>query len=569
MKMNRSALLYGTGMLAVLVTAIVIGCATGGGGGGGGGGECSAEGEACTSNADCCDDLECNLDTNECQDAEGEGEGEGEGDGDGEGEGEGAPAPQDLWVTDPDAESRSDQDFSDTPVPAGFFDFDGRSCDPFDGAASFVGVPINDRTLGAADTVVNRTDDPIQPDDAVGTTGTVEVQIVGLNLESTEPVTVMCDGQPTLWDVQAGLSDTESPRGTLTANKTHENGGTAQTMLPVLMRLTFTNVQDPSIQKVFDYAEQDLQAIQFEAEMDWVHAIDPNNPDPETTFVLGVSGNAGRPKAADYAAGKVLQGGTLIACTEHFNPGGSHQHNTCTADTDGDGVPDGTDNCRFKPNPGQADGDGDDFGDDCDACPDDPACPMSGGECAEDGECADLNDQLVDYMTTYGPLFCDYLERCFCSPSDPECAAEVASPECMEMTTQIMQEVTALTDVYESFLNLGCDRCAFDPPPPPPCDFSEFFGSICDLVTCPEGTVCDPTSGMCCDEAGDCQLPDSGGDLCSFISCPPGTTCDPSTGMCCDDAGNCSPPDAGGINPCDFIQCGPGLTCNPETGLCE
>ena len=34
-------------------------------------------------------------------------------------------------------------------------------------------------------------------------------------------------------------------------------------------------------------------------------------------------------------AGPVLQGGeTLIACTEHASPDDSHQHNTCTADTD-------------------------------------------------------------------------------------------------------------------------------------------------------------------------------------------------------------------------------------------
>ncbi|UCE20312.1 MAG: hypothetical protein JSV84_08245, partial [Gemmatimonadota bacterium] len=41
-------------------------------------------------------------------------------------------------------------------------------------------------------------------------------------------------------------------------------------------------------------------------------------------------------------------------------------------DADGDGVPDGDDNCMITPNPGQEDNDGDGVGDVCDNCPTDP-----------------------------------------------------------------------------------------------------------------------------------------------------------------------------------------------------
>jgi hypothetical protein len=42
---------------------------------------------------------------------------------------------------------------------------------------------------------------------------------------------------------------------------------------------------------------------------------------------------------------------------------------TIAPDTDGDGVPDSTDNCPTVPNPGQVNSDGDTYGDACDNCP--------------------------------------------------------------------------------------------------------------------------------------------------------------------------------------------------------
>ena len=220
-----------------------------------------------------------------------------------EGDGVQPAARRDYWTTEPGNESR--QDFSSSPIPAGFFDFNGRSCEGFDGAATFGGLPVSEDTLGAADTMVNRSGDPVLPSDPVGTVGIVEVEIVALNLRSMEPITVMCDGEPTRWNVRATLSDTPAPKGTLTATKEHDNGGTAQTVLNVLMRLIFTNAADPTVEKVLDHGEEGMDPIEFDATIPWVHAIDPSDPDPGTTFVLGVVGGPADPPSPPLAKGGV------------------------------------------------------------------------------------------------------------------------------------------------------------------------------------------------------------------------------------------------------------------------
>jgi len=168
---------------------------------------------------------------------------------------------QDLWTTN--AESASVQSFASSPLPAGFFDFDGRVCDAFAGATAFVGSALSQNTTGAADTVVTRDGDPIALSDPVGASGTVAVRITSLNLHGTAPIQVLCDGQPTEWNVQAALSDTASPDGTLTASKTHDNGGTAETTLPVLFKITFTNAANPNVQRVVDFGESGLAPVEF------------------------------------------------------------------------------------------------------------------------------------------------------------------------------------------------------------------------------------------------------------------------------------------------------------------
>jgi len=490
---------------------------------------------------------------------------------------------QDLWTTN--TESSSVQDFSSLPLPAGFFDFEGRSCDAFGGATSFVGTAISQNTTGAADTIVTRNGDPIAPSDPIGATGTVPVQITSLNLHGTAPIEVLCGGQPTQWNVQATLSDTASPAGTLSAVKTHDNGGTAETILPVLLKLTFTNVEKPTVQHVLDFAESGLDPVEFHAQMTWVHKIDLNAPDSEAGFVVGV---AGGPEAArliaNGKAGPRLQGGqTLIACTEHGNPGGSHLHNTCTADTDGDGIPDGADLCRFVFDPNQEDRDHDGFGDACDPCPDDPTCPQSGEEC--ENVCRDVNDELLAAWAELRPKICELFRTCMCLPPSCDPLSFVPPARCEQLTVELTATSTDFTCLYTRFTGWGCDRCVLPPIPPwscpDPCETTtcpegqtcqQFLGCIedfafCEFVTCPPGQGCDPQNGQCCeDPAGGCPLPTF--DPCEFVTCPSGSQCNPATGQCWNpQTGECFEAEFH-FDLCESVTCDPGKICDPLTGQC-
>jgi len=148
----------------------------------------------------------------------------------------------DLWVTMP--ESRTD--FAGNPIPADFFE---PGSDPFDGIIALQGQPLPG--LGGADTIVERFNDGNVPN--VGNTAVIDIEIVELSLRSIQPIQVDADFVPTFWDVFVDLSPNAPSPGTLSATKTHENGGNLQSTLQLVPRFTFTKVGDAGEVRVLDF----------------------------------------------------------------------------------------------------------------------------------------------------------------------------------------------------------------------------------------------------------------------------------------------------------------------------
>lgn len=230
----------------------------------------------------------------------------------------------------------SRQNFGENPIPAGFFDFDGRSCEPFGGVISYIGQGSDESKSGAADTIVKRDGNPISSSDPVGTEGMVDIVIVALAMASTEPIAVLCDGEPTEWNVSVDLSEIPPPTGTLSVTKEHANGGSAKSTLFVYPRLTFTHLEDPSIVRVFDMAAEGLEPVQFDATFPWSQALDSQDPDAGTAFLVGVDDPLGVPKQRTAGiANPTTPQGVTTRCIQHISPTGDHVYKACAMGSDG------------------------------------------------------------------------------------------------------------------------------------------------------------------------------------------------------------------------------------------
>lgn len=202
-------------------------------------------------------------------------------------------SPIDPWVTLPG----QCHDFgAAVPIPADFF---GPGSDPFSGVACFEGDPLGPTAFGSfgnADTLIDRSADPFDRCDLPsGASRTVEIEIVALSLKSTAPITVTFPSSPSqTWNVTVDLSSVTPPLGSLTATKTHCNGGLYTSDLFVQPRFTFTEVGGTGGPLVLDTGKEGqapIHLIQSTA-LPWAVDVDPllfSASDPCSDFHAGVS----------------------------------------------------------------------------------------------------------------------------------------------------------------------------------------------------------------------------------------------------------------------------------------
>ncbi len=130
-------------------------------------------------------------------------------------------------------------------IPRGFFGTGSVELDvtvqlvgePF-GPGQGQGLPPN------ADTSIRRQKDPNTPQ--IGDVGVTRVKFKGISLVSVTPITVTYNDNnipDELWDVHIELSDLVGQTwGQIIATKTFDNGGTFDSVLPLIWKATFTQV---------------------------------------------------------------------------------------------------------------------------------------------------------------------------------------------------------------------------------------------------------------------------------------------------------------------------------------
>ncbi len=305
----------------------------------------------------------------------------------------------DPWVSPVDpSQSTMCHHFGVPGSPAIPADFFGQGSDPFIGIVCLQGLPLGPTPwghFGDADTLIARTLDPFDKCDLPSQNeATVPIEIMALSLQGVEPITVTFNGgqNPQQWDVTlVDLSEVAPPPGTLSAVKSHCNGGTYTSVLDVQPRFTLAKVGDPGQMLVLDTGLTGVAPIQL-VQSDpapWVSLIDPNlgvdgdpcsdfhagTEDPQPTFACDCNTN----QINDVCEADCNSNGIPDDCDVRDCPAGE----LACADCNTNGVPDG---CELA-------------GNDCNSTgvPDD--CELAGNDCDSNGmpdECApDCNSNGV------------------------------------------------------------------------------------------------------------------------------------------------------------------------------
>ncbi|MFQ5495722.1 MAG: hypothetical protein ACE5EX_10120, partial [Phycisphaerae bacterium] len=178
---------------------------------------------------------------------------------------------------------------------------------------------------------------------------TVAIEIVRLSLASVGPMTVLVSGLPEEWNVTVDLSTTQPPPGTLTAIKTHCNGGTYTSVLNVQPRFTFTKVTDPGIVRILDTGAEGIPPVTLVQDIPqpWVSIVDPNlglMTDPCTDFHPGIDEMT--PTQACDCDANGINDVCDPDCNVNNNPDACDVTGGISPDLDGNGVPD---ECQCPP----------------------------------------------------------------------------------------------------------------------------------------------------------------------------------------------------------------------------
>lgn len=263
-------------------------------------------------------------------------------------------------------------DFSNNPLPADFF-FNGSQ--PFTGEVRLRGEPLvtdPPGALGSTDTIVRRLSDSTPL--GVGQSAVVPIQIVALNLVSSEPLIVTGAAQCQRWDMRVCLTGKFNAGiiGQMLIRRECADGGTFDTDLPVQAFFEFRRQSDGFIVGLNAPLETLTGTTAPWALIGGPGGFNPDsqnqddlpsgvlifNCDSPFDFSIGQSnfrpGNRGC--AGPAFPCELTPEESLLAEHGVYVPG----------DADQDGVPDCADNCDAVPNPDQVDCDGDGVGDLCD-----------------------------------------------------------------------------------------------------------------------------------------------------------------------------------------------------------
>ena len=212
-----------------------------------------------------------------------------------------------------------------------------------------------------------------------------------------------------------------------------------------------------------------------------------------------------------------------------------------STDSDGDGVPNASDNCAGIPNANQADTDGDGIGNVCDPCPSIPVSStcMNGDICMGEGAIACTDASTVSKCMG-GTLI-----------AQTNCSAAAAADACHEAGS-CSAGVCVQNNKANGTVCTDGDLCT--------------AGDKCQSGTCQAGSpvVC---SGDQCHNPGSC---DQTTGACVAPAKADGTTCN--DGSACTQSDTCQAGTCAGSNPvtCSASdQCHNSGTCNPTTGVCS